>query len=140
LWARVADAAAITIAMLGVGVLIFGGFREPIPFGRISVTTGSRPIAIAIALLVARHLFLRRPHAIDRASTALSALRSTPAWRATWPLFVSTRLGILLVGFFGIALLGYAPNTPPWRVYENDFWNLPARWDTGWYVGIAERG
>jgi Gpi18-like mannosyltransferase len=109
-------------------------------FGRVSVTSGIRPIAIALALLVARHLILRRPHVLERATASWAAVRATPAWRATWPVFVSTRLGILLVGFFGIALLGYAPNTPPWRVYENDFLNLPARWDTGWYVGIAERG
>jgi hypothetical protein len=140
LWARVFDAATITIAMLGVGVLIFGGFREPIPFGRLSVTSGMRPLGIAIALLLLRHVALRRPNLFTRAAGAWAALRLTPAWRATWPLFVSTRLGVLAVGFFGIALLGYAPDTPPWRAYENDFWNLPARWDTGWYIGIAERG
>ena len=37
-------------------------------------------------------------------------------------------------------LLGYAPNTPPWRIYDNDFLNLPARWDTGWYLGVAIDG
>ena len=64
---------------------------------------------------------------------------SEPA-RIVWPIFLSTRLGVLAVGFFGIALLGYAPNTPPWRVYTNDFLNLPARWDTGWYLGVAIDG
>jgi hypothetical protein len=57
-----------------------------------------------------------------------------------WPPFVSTRVSIFLVGFVGIALVGYAPNTPPYRIHDNDFLNLPARWDSGWYMGIAERG
>ena len=27
-----------------------------------------------------------------------------------------------------------------WRIYSNDFLDLPARWDTGWYLGIAMDG
>lgn len=140
LWVRAADLATAVLVLLGAGVVIFGGFREPIPFGRLSVTSGLRPLGLALALVVARHLLLGRPNLFTRLADAWASLRESTAWRATWPLFVSTRVGILLVGFFGIALLGYAPNTPPWRVYENDFLNLPARWDTGWYIGIAERG
>jgi hypothetical protein len=130
----------VVLAMLGAGVLVFGGFREPMPIGRLSVTSGTRPLALAVGVLVLRHLLFRRPNMLSRVAEAWSALRATAAWQATWPIFVSTRLGILLVGFFGVAILGYAPDTPPWRAYENDFWNLPARWDTGWYSGIAERG
>jgi Gpi18-like mannosyltransferase len=91
-------------------------------------------------LLLLRHWAWREPSVIARARAMRIALRASAAWRAVWPAFVSTRIVVLLVGFFGIALLGYAPNTPPWRVYENDFLNMPARWDTGWYLGIAERG
>jgi hypothetical protein len=140
LWVRAADVATAVLALLGAGVLIFGGFREPMPFGRLSVTSGLRPLGLALVLLVGRHLFLSRPHVLARLASAWASLRASASWRVTWPVFLSTRVGILLVGFFGISLLGYAPNTPPWRVYENDFLNLPARWDTGWYVGIAERG
>ncbi len=28
----------------------------------------------------------------------------------------------------------------PWRIAENEFGNLPARWDVGWYLGIAVDG
>ena len=27
-----------------------------------------------------------------------------------------------------------------WRIYSNDLLDLPARWDTGWYLGIATEG
>ncbi len=60
--------------------------------------------------------------------------------RAVWSIVVATRLGVLVVGWLGIVLIGYAPNTPPYRVYGNDFLDMPARWDTGWYLGIAEDG
>ena len=140
MWARAADTAALVLAVIGCSVLLFGGFREHFLFGRLSVTSGLRPLAVAAALLLLRHWAHRQPSFFTRAHRALIALRATDAWQAVWPIFISTRAGVLVVAFFGVALLGYAPNTPPWRVYDNDFLNLPARWDTGWYSGIAERG
>ena len=139
-WARVADAATLALVLLGCSVFIFGGFREALPFGRLSITSGFRPLAIASVVLLLRHWAWREPSVIARAHAIWIKARASAAWRAAWPAFVSTRITVLLVGFFGIALLGYAPNTPPWRVYDNDFLNLAARWDTGWYLGIAERG
>jgi Gpi18-like mannosyltransferase len=135
-----ADIATVVLVLVACSVFIFGGFRESIPFGRLSITSGFRPLAIAAVVLLLRHWAWREPSLIARARLTWIALRASAAWRATWPVFVSTRLAVLLVGFFGLSLIGYAPKTPPWRVYENDFLNLPARWDTGWYLAIAERG
>ena len=64
----------------------------------------------------------------------------SPDARTIWPIVAATRPVVLVVGFLGIVLLGYAPNTPPYRIYNNDFLDLPARWDTGWYLGIATHG
>lgn len=139
-WVRIADGAMALCAAVGVCVLAFGGFRETLPFGRVSVTSAMRPFAAAVALLFLRHIAFRQPSVVSRLASSWLQLRSSAMWRATWPMFISTRAGVLLIGFFGIAIIGYAPNTPPWRLYDNDFLNLPARWDTGWYVGIAERG
>ena len=45
------------------------------------------------------------------------------------------------VGFLAVALIGYRADVPvPWRLFENEFLNLPARWDTGWYLGVAIEG
>jgi Gpi18-like mannosyltransferase len=139
-WVRVADIAALALLILGAMVFAFGGFREQMLFGRVSITSGVRPLIVAAIVLLLRHWAWRQPTVLARASDAWTAMRASAAWRAAWPAFVSTRLAVLLVGFFGIAIIGYAPNTPPWRIYDNDFLNLPARWDTGWYIGIAERG
>jgi hypothetical protein len=40
----------------------------------------------------------------------------------------------------GLAVFGYAHGAPPFRVATNEIWNLPARWDAGWYLGIASDG
>jgi hypothetical protein len=71
---------------------------------------------------------------------AVRRWREAPEARVIWPIFLSSRVGVLVIGFLGLALFGYAPNTPPWRVYENDLLNLPGRWDTGWYLGVAASG
>jgi hypothetical protein len=139
-WVHIADVAMAGCAIVGLCVFLFGGFRETLPIGRLSVTSAARPLIAAAALLLLRHGAFRRPSVLTRLREAWSRLQLSAPWRAAWPVFVTTRLGVLLIGFFGIAIVGYAPHTPPWRISDNDFLNLPARWDTGWYVGIAERG
>ena len=139
-WARVLDALGLALLLIGFSVIVTGGFREFTPFGRLSVTSWVRPVLLGIALLAVRHWRWRQPTMLHRAAAGFRRMRASESARIVWPIFLSTRLGVLAVGFFGIALLGYAPNTPPWRVYTNDFLNLPARWDTGWYLGVAIDG
>jgi hypothetical protein len=93
----------------------------------------------AVALLL-RHSLWRRPSIASRVFSLLEQWRRSEEVRIVWPIFVSTRVGVLLVGFLGIVLLGYAPHTPPYRLYNNDFLDMPARWDTGWFMGIALDG
>src|SRR4029079_10713471 len=119
---------------------VTGGFREFTPFGRLSVTSWVRPVLLGAALLAVRHWRWRRPSMWHRAVAGIRRLRASESAQIVWPIFLSTRVGALVVGFLGIALIGYAPNPPPWRVYGNDFLNLPARWDTGWYLGVAIDG
>ena len=57
------------------------------------------------------------------------------------PLHLVSRLGVLFVGFLAVILVGFPPEAANrWRIYNNDFLDLPARWDTGWYLGIATDG
>jgi hypothetical protein len=139
-WARVLDALGLALILIGLSVIVTGGFREWTPLGRISMTSWARPFAIGVVTLLVRHYLLRTPSLPARVFAAIDRWRREPDLQVVWPIFWSTRLGVLIVGFLGIALIGYAPNTPPWRVYPNDLLNLPARWDTGWYLGVAVDG
>src|SRR5262245_19752971 len=138
--ARALDALSLALLLLSLSVVVTGGFREFTPFGRISVTSWVRPAVLGVLLLLVRHWRWRRPTILSRALAAIERARRSETAAVVWPLFLSTRIGVLVVGFFGIVLLGYAPNTPPWRVYGNDLLDLPARWGTGWYLGIAVEG
>lgn len=139
-WIRVCDIAALAFIALGVSIVFTGGFRERTAIGVFSMTSPLRPIAIGFLILLIRHGLHGRPWIGARLIAAAREWRATPDGRLVLPVFLTTRGGVLIVGFLGIALIGYAPNTPPYRVYDNDFLNMPARWDTGWYLGIAEKG
>lgn len=57
--------------------------------------------------------------------------------------FVATRLGILLVAYLSVGLIADSPHSPPYhlRGTENRLLDvLGSRWDTGFYVSIAEEG
>ena len=138
--ARWLDVAGIGLLLLGASMTISGGFREMTPLGRISVTSWERPLLLGTLLLLGRHWWWRRPGAGSRFLQALGQGWRSEAARAVWPVAISSRLAVLVVGFLGITLIGYAPGTPPYRVYNNDFLDMPARWDTGWYMGIATNG
>ena len=57
------------------------------------------------------------------------------------PIHLTSRLGVLAVGFLAVILIGFPPEAEKrWRIYSNDLLDLPARWDTGWYLGIATAG
>ena len=57
------------------------------------------------------------------------------------PIHVSSRLGVIIVGFLAVILIGFPPEAEKrWRIYDNDLLDLPGRWDTGWYLTIANEG
>ena len=96
--------------------------------------------AVALLLLVVRHVRYPSPSLPSR--IARGARR---AWQDTWtrrivPLAVATRILVLAVGFAGALLVGQAKSPDNFRPSHNVWLNLPARYDAGWYLGIARNG
>jgi hypothetical protein len=137
--ARALDVVAVAGLLVALSPLLAGGFRLTTPIGRLTVESWWRPVVIGLLAAAVRHAIWRRPSLVDRLVTAAGWLRTDEA-RVVTPVVVGTRIGVLIVGFLGIAMLGYAANTPPYFVYQDDFLNMPARWDTGWFLGIARDG
>jgi hypothetical protein len=139
-WARVADALALTVGGLGFLVALFGGFRLHLAGARISVTSAPRILALALVVLVVRHVACRKAPLLGRVWR-----RATRAWHAdgvhaVLPVWTASRVGVLLVGFLAAGTFGYRDNTVPFRLYENEILDLPARYDAGWYLAIAVGG
>ena len=138
---RVLDYVAVSAALLAITVYLTGGFREWFPWGRVSVTSWARPLFIALAAIAIRHVLQPRPTILTRVEAWRRGALASDAVRAAIPTMLSTRVGVLLVGFLAVVMFGYRADVPvPWRVYENELLNLPARWDTGWYMGVAIEG
>lgn len=135
------DVVSVLALLLGMTVFLTGGFREWLPWGRISVTSWERPVIAAIVLTGLRHWLQPRPTLLARLSAWRRAAAEAPGVTAVLPMVLTTRAGVLLVGFLAVVLLGYRSDVPvPWRLFENEFLNLPARWDTGWYMDVASSG
>lgn len=127
--------------VLAVVVATFGGFRMRVAGLRLALTSPYRTLLWAVALSVVRHVFAPRPPIYQDAPARLGRLLRTPAARTAINVLVSTRLSILAVGCLAVFAFGYLNGRPPWRLIEdNDVVNLQARWDTGWYLGIAIDG
>jgi hypothetical protein len=140
MWARIADALSLAAGALGLLVALFGGFRLHLASARISITSGPRILAAALAILALRHLFCRRAPLFGFLWRG-----ATRAWRAeglreVLPVWTASRIGVLAVGFLAAGTFGFRDNTAPFRLYENEILNLPARYDAGWYLGIAVDG
>ncbi len=138
---RLLDALAVISLLLALNIYFTGGFREPTPFGRLSITSWARPLVLGLVLVGLRHWRWRHPSLVTRLGRWASRTWTAADVRLVLPVALSTRTGVFLVGFLAIALFGYRPDLPvPWRIYENELLNLPARWDTGWYLGVAIEG
>jgi len=138
---RSLDVVVVVAALLSINIFFTGGFREWTPLGRLSLTSWERPLIVAAILAAIRQWFWPRPTIVARTIDGLRRLWAITGVRQALPVVLSTRTGAFLAGFLGIALFGYRANVGvPWRIYENEILNLPARWDTGWYLGVAIDG
>ena len=140
-WATALDVIAVVMALVAVSVAISGGFRIWIFDFRLSVTDWLRPAIWSLVLIAIRHAIIRAQPVHRRVIDGVRAWWTSPDTRVVLPIHFSTRLGVLLVGFLAVQLIGFPPEAANrWRIYSNEFLDLPARWDTGWYLGIASEG
>ena len=141
LWAKALDAVAIIMAILAISVAITGGFRIVVFDVRISVTDWWRPALWSLIALAVRHAIIRHDPLPQRVAAGSRRWWQSPDTRIVLPIHLSSRLGVILIGFLAVILVGFPPEAEKrWRIYDNDFLDLPARWDTGWYLGIAMEG
>ena len=140
-WAKALDAVAIVMAIIAISVAITGGFRNVIFDIRISVTDWWRPALWALIALALRHAIIRHDPLPQRVVAGIRGWWQSPDTRIVLPIHLSSRLGVILVGFLAVILIGFPPEAEKrWRIYSNDFLDLPARWDTGWYLSIVTEG
>src|SRR5688500_432939 len=87
---------------------------------------------------VVRHIMRPRPSVLERTRVAWRAVADEPTWGPAVRAFVSTRTMVFVVGFFAVATFGL--NKPGFVLSPQPLYNLPARFDAGYYGSIAVDG
>ena len=134
------DAATVTLGGVTLLVALFGGFRLRIGDVRLSLMSAPRVLVAVVVLAAIRHALVRRDPVHRRVGRGLGRLWGSDDLRAVLPVWALSRFGALAVGFLALASFGIPWDNPPFRVYENEWLNLPARMDTGWYFSVATEG
>jgi Gpi18-like mannosyltransferase len=138
-WARGLDALAIVTLVLSIFLILFGGFVVHLPGLRVSVHSPARVLFIAAAAIAIRHATVPALPLHVRILRRLRAARSdSPGVIASAAL--ASRVAVLLVGYFAVLTIGFSPNQVGFEATGDPLLNLPARFDAGWYGGIALEG
>ena len=128
-WVSLLDAATIVYALFALSLICFGGVDISFFDTQVSARSLPRLLLIGGGSLVLRHVVCPRPSLPARFWQSVLRLVRSETVRAVWPAFAVTRLGVLIVGFLAVMLIGFIEARPPFRISSNEFTNLLARWD-----------
>jgi Mannosyltransferase (PIG-V) len=140
-WADAADVLALLLVGTAAHTFLFGRLLAYVAGVRLSASW-PRLVAAGVFLIIVRHWRHPRPSLRDRmVGTAHRFTAEVPrSLVAAATIAFATRFAVLFAGYCAVITIGYPAGTPPWRVSADELGNLPARWDTGWYLGIAMEG
>lgn len=136
---RALDVLTGVAAALLVSNVAFDGFRVKLFDVDLSATSWIRSAIVLVVLLGVRMWLHPRRPVWTRVAESVAASWRTAARRAVVPPFLSSRLLVLVAGYFAVILIGFT-STPPFRISRNELINLPMRWDAGWYLSVALDG
>jgi hypothetical protein len=139
-WARAADYISLVFLLVAVTVAASGGFRVRVGDWRFALTSPYRILVWAVAIAALRHALVRERPVYEHLTQQIGAWVRAAPFRAAAATFVGTRPAIFFVGYLAIFLLGWGKGAPPYRDFDNELFNLPLRWDAGWYLQIAIHG
>lgn len=138
-WARVADVLAIVLAGTAVFVALAG---RPLllRWGQIVLPPALQLLFAAAAILAVRHTAHPRPDIRATIARWRDRLRARPHADAAVRAFVFTRPLVFFVAYFAVVTIGFPPRPVGFTLSPDPLGNLPARFDSGWYAGIARLG
>ena len=87
---------------------------------------------------VVRHIMRPRPSVLERTRVAWRAVADEPSWGPALRAFVGTRFMVFVVSFFAVVTFGLSK--PGFVLSAHPLYNLPARFDAGYYGSIAVDG
>jgi hypothetical protein len=138
-WVRILDALALAAFIVTLAVLLFGGFATHIGPVHLSAHSPLRLGFITVALIAVRHAAFPSPPLHGRALAWARLLRDDPSAAVVTTAWFS-RVAVLVAGYFAVLAIGVSSTDVGFRLSGDPVMNLPARFDAGWYGGIAIDG
>ena len=136
--AKAADASTAALIVLALWwilvarpVGVFNAFSESLSPAILFYIAGS--------IQIARHLMWPTPSAAVRLASVRERIRARPHVDAACRAFLITRPAIFAIAIAAVATIGIT-STPGFVLSRDPVANVPARFDAGWYGGIALDG
>jgi hypothetical protein len=139
LWVRAIDALAVFALVLAGFVFLFGGFAIYFSLNPIRVHSTGRILFVGAALVALRHAVHPATPLHARLVAWLRASGDRPAMSAAM-VGLSSRCAVLFVAYMAVVTIGVNAVTTGFELSPDKLSNLPARFDAGWYGGIALDG
>jgi len=138
-WARAADVVALILIAASLYVAMAG---RPLllRWGQIVLPPALQLLFMAAAVLAIRHTAHPRPDIRATLWHWRDRLDDRPHAAAAVRAFVYTRPMVFLVAYFAVVTIGFPPRPVGFTLSPDPLGNLPARFDSGWYAGIARFG
>ncbi len=134
---QIADVATVALILLAADIYLA---PVRVPAIGLMLRDFTRPLGLAAIIALVRHFFVPAPSLVSRVRDEWR--RAHVAWPAITtavPLAIVVRLVVVAIGYLAVATIGFRAETPA-NSAINPWWDLPQRWDAGWYVGIAHEG
>ena len=136
-WIRVLDGVAVAVAALIAWKTLTAETRAGI-FDLLPRTRALFLFYVLGGVVLIRHILQPRPTLAARLRASWQRIAEAPMWGPAVRAFISTRLMVFVVGFFAVVAFGL--NKPGFVLSPQPLYNLPARFDAGYYGSIAVDG
>src|SRR5262249_23427526 len=121
-WLRavtIVDWATFALIVVAICALAFGGFRTQIAGVPVSVKGWQRPALLACVLAAIRHWYLPAPTMPRVWADRGVAIWRTAVGREVAPVFLATRLAVVLAGYMAVMTIGLPAGIERARVFDN---------------------
>ena len=118
-------------SLIALPVSVFNGLRD--------FLSPVVVIYVAVCVQVVRHLMWPRPSVLARLGELRAAIVERPHLATALRAFLMTRPAVFVVAFAAVITIGIS-SSPGFILSREPLDNLPARFDAGWYGGIALDG
>ena len=136
---RALDFLTAALLLLSLWLAVVGINRRLIFDRAIDPPSASLVFYVAVSVAIVRHLLWPTPAAWSRAARFRDGVMARPPLAAAIRAFAATRPAVFLVAFFAVLTIGLSAK-PGFVLSREPLYNLPARFDAGWYGDIALDG